>query len=361
MAAVRLNAVSKRFGSVVAVREVTLEVADREFLVIVGPSGCGKTTTLRMLAGLESASSGDIYIGERRVNDVEPKDRDIAMVFQNYALYPHMTVRENLAFGLRLRHTPRPEVQRRVQQAAEALGIGDLLDRRPRQLSGGQRQRVALGRAIVRRPAVFLMDEPLSNLDAKLRVQMRAELQKLHRRVDTTFIYVTHDQTEAMTMGQRIVVMRDGVVQQVAAPQALYDEPVNLFVAGFVGSPPINVLRGALEVDDGRARVAGEGLRVTLPRVPRSAGPRVLLGVRPEDVRIEPAFVAAHPETRLETSVDVVEPLGAEQHVHLTAGPVTLVARAASDLRLTPGQPLAVALNPEKLHLFDAETEARLT
>jgi multiple sugar transport system ATP-binding protein len=357
MAQVRLVKVSKKFGDVRAVDDVNLDIQDREFLVLVGPSGCGKTTTLRMVAGLEDVSDGEIYIGDRLVNDVEPKDRDIAMVFQNYALYPHMTVYDNMAFGLKLRRLPRAEIERRVREAAEVLGIADLLRRRPKELSGGQRQRVALGRAIVRSPSVFLMDEPLSNLDAQLRVQMRAEISKLHQRVATTFIYVTHDQVEAMTMGQRIVVMKDGLVQQIAAPQELYDRPRNRFVAAFIGSPAMNFVQAT--VGDGRLEAAG----ATFPVPPSLAdalrprsGLRVDVGVRPEDVWVGSAAAEAHPGWQLGAQVEVVEPLGAEQFVYLASDAGALTVRVSPDLRLGNGERLQVTLNPAKVHVFDVET-----
>ncbi len=289
MAKVLLEQVSKQFGTVVAVNSVTLEIPDKQFTVLVGPSGCGKTTCLRLVAGLEEASAGNIYIGERLVNDVAPKDRDIAMVFQNYALYPHMSVYDNMAFGLRLRKYPRAEIDRRVKEAAEMLGIQELLARKPKQLSGGQRQRVALGRAIVREPQVFLMDEPLSNLDAKLRVQTRAEIKKLHARLQTTTIYVTHDQVEAMTMGDRIVVMKDGLVQQVDSPLNLYEKPANLFVAGFIGSPAMNFLEAKLARQDSKMFVDGGVFRAEIPQayIPKLsawAGRPVIFGIRPEDI-----------------------------------------------------------------------------
>src|SRR5579883_1431581 len=289
MASVTLDHVVKRFGEVVAVHDVSIEVQDKEFLVLVGPSGCGKSTILRMIAGLEELTDGSIYIGDRLVNDVPPKDRDIAMVFQNYALYPHMSVYDNMAFALKLRHAPKQEIQRRVQEAAGILGIENLLQRKPKQLSGGQRQRVALGRAIVREPRVFLMDEPLSNLDAKLRVQTRAELIKLHRRLQTSVVYVTHDQVEAMTMGSRIAILRDGVLQQLASPAEVYAHPANMFVAGFIGSPAMNFFRGELTAADGDLRVQTSGLDLKLPieiaaRAQSLANRKVVLGVRPEDI-----------------------------------------------------------------------------
>src|SRR5579872_5078750 len=290
MAAVRLESVSKKFGKNVVVQEVTMQIPDREFLVFVGPSGCGKTTTLRMIAGLETITEGKIFIGERLVNDVEPRERNIAMVFQNYALYPHMNVYENMAFALKLRKMTTAEIDRRVTEAAEILSITSLLQRRPKEMSGGQRQRAALGRAMVRDPDVFLMDEPLSNLDAKLRVQMRVELAQLHRRVNTTTIYVTHDQVEAMTMGDRIVVMRDGVIQQTAPPKELYDHPVNRFVAGFIGSPPMNFMNAELVRDGDRLYAQTSGVKTLVPatlasKLPATSNGKIVLGIRPEDVR----------------------------------------------------------------------------
>src|SRR5579883_76727 len=310
MAAVRLESVSKTFGKNVVVQAITMEIPDREFLVLVGPSGCGKTTTLRMIAGLETISGGKIYIGDRIINDVEPRDRNIAMVFQNYALYPHMNVYQNMAFALQLRKMSREEIDRRVKGAAEILGITHLLTRKPKEMSGGQRQRAALGRAMVRDPDVFLMDEPLSNLDAKLRVQMRVELVQLHRRVSTTTVYVTHDQVEAMTMGDRIVVMNDGVVQQIAPPKQLYDKPVNRFVAGFIGSPPMNFLDTELMRDGDKLYAQTAGIKTLIPgdlatELSRKADGKVVLGVRPEDVRI----ATSGSEATADGKIDVVEQL----------------------------------------------------
>ncbi|MHB9144776.1 MAG: ABC transporter ATP-binding protein [Symbiobacteriia bacterium] len=370
MAGVKLNQVGKRYGEVVAVSDVNLEVADQEFLVLVGPSGCGKSTTLRMIAGLEEISEGSIYIGDRLVNDVAPKDRDIAMVFQNYALYPHMNVYENMAFGLKLRKFSKPEIDRRVREAAQILGIEELLKRRPKELSGGQRQRVALGRAIVREPAVFLMDEPLSNLDAKLRVQMRTEIAKLHKRLQTTIIYVTHDQTEAMTMGDRIVVMKDGFMQQVASPQEIYDRPANIFVAGFIGSPPMNLLR--VKLAGGRLTAAGLDLPVPADRaevLKAYEGREVVLGIRPEDVSDRPADLerAAAGNSGgtggavFECQVEVMEPLGSEVYLHLTLGEQRLTARVAPDTKIRDGEKAKLALNLAKIHLFDADTELAIS
>ncbi len=365
MAGVKLVNVSKYFGDVAAVKDFSLDIADKEFLVLVGPSGCGKSTTLRLVAGLEELESGDIYIGDTLVNDLPPKNRDIAMVFQNYALYPHMNVYGNMAFGLQLRHVPKPEIDRRVKEAAATLDIVDLLKRRPGELSGGQRQRVALGRAIVREPKVFLMDEPLSNLDAKLRVQMRAELIKLHARLRTTVIYVTHDQIEAMTMGTRIVVMKDGLIQQVAAPNELYENPANLFVAGFIGSPPMNSFSGRLSLEGDRARLTGDGMVVEFPRrlfkdLSAHQGRTVFGGIRPEHVRLDPAFVDTHPGARLDATVVVTEPMGSEVFVHLKVGTHALTAKAPGDFRAEIGRALPAAVEVERIHLFDGETQLAL-
>ena len=368
MARVLLRNVTKRFKNVVAVEDLTLEVEDKEFLVLVGPSGCGKTTALRCLAGLEEATKGDIHIGDRLVNDVSPKDRDIAMVFQNYALYPHMNVYDNMAFGLKLRKYPRAEIERRVKQAAEMLGMLALLDRKPRQLSGGQRQRVALGRAIVREPKVFLMDEPLSNLDAKLRVQTRAELIRLHRRLGITTIYVTHDQVEAMTMGDRIAVLNEGRLQQVDAPLALFNHPANLFVAGFIGSPAMNFIPGALEERDGRVYFEAEPLRLRLAeshaaQMRARAGQRVIFGVRPEDIhdrRLDPEVVVEGENTAT-VMVDVTEPMGSTVHAYVAAGSHSLTADLKAETSARDGQPLEVAFEMSKTHLFEPETELALT
>jgi len=366
MAGVKLEKVTKIFdgSNVKAVNEADLEIRDREFTVLVGPSGCGKTTTLRMIAGLEIPTSGDIYIGERHVNEVPPKDRDIAMVFQNYALYPHMTAYENMAFGLKLRKVPKPEIDRRVKEAAEILGIGDLLKRKPRALSGGQRQRVALGRAIVREPQVFLMDEPLSNLDAKLRVLMRAELSHLHKRLQTTIVYVTHDQIEAMTMGDRIVVMKDGLIQQVGAPLEIYEKPQNLFVASFIGSLPINLIPVQV-IAEGDDFIADAGyFKVTLPVSRRTecasiAGRKAVLGMRPERVQIcrDGGTECAD---AFEAVVDFVEMIGAESNVYLKAGEQALTLKISSHDAVKAGQEMKLYFPPEMLHLFDAETEEAL-
>ena len=368
MARVLLNNLSKRFGSVVAVDDLELEIQDKEFLVLVGPSGCGKTTALRCIAGLEEASSGEIYIGDRLVNDVSPKDRDIAMVFQNYALYPHMNVYNNMAFGLKLRKLPKPEIDRRVKEAAKMLGMGELLNRKPRELSGGQRQRVALGRAIVREPKVFLMDEPLSNLDAKLRVQTRAELIKLHRRLGITTIYVTHDQMEAMTMGDRIAVLHEGKMQQVDSPLALFNHPTNLFVAGFIGSPAMNFLEARLETRDGGLWVKADPLVLRVAdthaaKLQERAGQKVIFGVRPDDIydrSLNPPVAISEGAVGTVT-VDVTEPMGSTVFAYLAAGEHSLVADLDAETKAQDGEPLEVVFDMMKAHLFDAETEVALT
>ncbi|MBI2324636.1 MAG: sn-glycerol-3-phosphate ABC transporter ATP-binding protein UgpC [Chloroflexi bacterium] len=353
MVTVSYDHVVKRFDDVVAVNDLSLQVRDGEFLVLVGPSGCGKTTALRMLAGLEEQTSGDIYIGDRCVNDVPPKDRDIAMVFQNYALYPHMSVYDNIAFGLKLRGTARAEIERRVQDVAQILGLEQLLRRKPKELSGGQRQRVAVGRAIAREPAVFLMDEPLSNLDAKLRIQTRAELEKIHQRVGKTTIYVTHDQVEAMTMGDRIVVMKDGLLQQIGSPQELHDHPVNLFVAGFIGAPAMNFFPAKVSgttADTGFAPVPLDG------RAGRVAGTDVIVGVRPEDIH-DLARSPGEGKLPVEAKVEVVEYLGNELQLHLSAQGRAFVARVSTDTQTTPGATIRVGFDLRKVHLFDQATE----
>jgi len=357
MAAVRLESVSKRFGKNVVVEAITMEIPDREFLVLVGPSGCGKTTTLRMIAGLETVSDGKIYIGERVVNDVEPRDRNIAMVFQNYALYPHMNVYDNMAFSLQLRGMPRAEVDKRVKTAAEVLGIGHLLERKPKEMSGGQRQRAALGRAMVRDPDVFLMDEPLSNLDAKLRVQMRVELVQLHRRVNTTTVYVTHDQIEAMTMGDRIVVMNEGAVQQIATPKELYDRPVNRFVAGFIGSPPMNFVSASLVREGDRVYAQRDDLKTLIPaalavKLPTASRGEIVLGMRPEDVRVANATTPQSASGR----VDLVEQLGSEQIGVIAVGSQNLLMRTSADTPLAAGDGIALSFNDAKLHAFDPDS-----
>jgi multiple sugar transport system ATP-binding protein len=374
MAKVSVQHVSKIYpgdkgGDVIAVDDVSLEIGDREFVVLVGPSGCGKSTTLRMIAGLEEISRGDIYIDGRRVNDIAPKDRDIAMVFQNYALYPHMSVYDNLAFGLKLRKYPKPEIRKRVMDAAGILGIEQLLQRRPRALSGGQRQRVAVGRAIVRQPKVFLFDEPLSNLDAKMRVQMRTEITKLHQRLQATMVYVTHDQIEAMTMGDRIVVMNGGVVQQIDTPLKLYNEPINVFVAGFLGSPPMNFINGTLTAEASLLvfrEIAGGTLEVRWPVAERAgagafAGQPVLLGIRPEDIDLAQFTANDHATSSFPAIVDVVEPMGAETNLYLQTGAHTIVCRSQRALdHGETGHRLQFELNSRKAHLFEPESGKRI-
>jgi multiple sugar transport system ATP-binding protein len=362
MASVTYDHVYKRFGETIAVNDMNINVADQEFLVLVGPSGCGKTTALRLLAGLEEISDGKILIGDRTVNDVAPKDRDIAMVFQSYALYPHLSVYDNMAFGLKLRKLPKEEIKRRVNEAAEILGIQDLLERKPRQLSGGQRQRVAVGRAIVREPKVFLFDEPLSNLDAKLRVAMRAEINKLHQRLQTTFIYVTHDQTEAMTMATRIAVINKGLLQQVDSPQNLYDSPNNLFVAGFIGSPAMNFFPAKLRKDNGRLMVDGNTFAIAIPDefakpYEAHAGKNVIFGIRPENIH-DPNFVPPNVHTeKIESQVDVTELMGNEIFLHMLSGQNTFVARVDPRSKLRVGEKVQIALDMDSVHIFDAETE----
>jgi len=366
MARVIFDGVYKRYagGAAAAVQDLNMEVYDQEFLVLVGPSGCGKSTAMRMVAGLEEISDGRIIIGDRVVNDLPPKDRDVAMVFQSYALYPHMTVRDNLAYPLKLRKVPKDERERRVREAARTLDIEQFLDRKPKALSGGQRQRVALGRAIVRNADVFLMDEPLSNLDAKLRVQTRAELIKLHERVCTTTIYVTHDQVEAMTMGDRIAVMSLGVLQQLDTPQNLYDHPANKFVAGFIGSPSMNFLDVTLQAGEGRLYAVTPGFKMRVPDAKGRGlepyiGQTVTLGVRPEHLversRIEGR---AAPDATIPVKVDIVETLGNEIFVYLTSNGTTLTSRMPPDLKLETGQQIEVAAEPDKLHFFDPKSDA---
>jgi multiple sugar transport system ATP-binding protein len=355
---------------VTAVSDVSLEIQDREFVVLVGPSGCGKSTTLRMIAGLEDISKGDIFIGDRRVNDVPPKDRDIAMVFQNYALYPHMSVYDNLAFGLKLRKYPKAEIKKRVTDAAGILGIEQLLDRKPKALSGGQRQRVAVGRAIVRQPKVFLFDEPLSNLDAKMRVQMRAEITKLHQRLQATMIYVTHDQVEAMTMGDRIVVMNNGIVQQNDTPLALYNKPDNLFVAGFLGSPPMNFINGSLKAEGDSllfTEMEGGGIKARFPAQERPgarefSGKSILLGIRPEDIEVAQfSKESGQPPASFPAIVDLVEPMGAETNLYLQTGAHTLVCRTQRPLdHREAGHRMQFEMDLSKAHLFDPVSTSRI-
>ncbi|MBN2389051.1 MAG: sn-glycerol-3-phosphate ABC transporter ATP-binding protein UgpC [Anaerolineales bacterium] len=362
MASVLYEHVTKEFGNVIAVNDLNLEIADKEFLVFVGPSGCGKTTALRVLAGLEEVTKGIIKIGDRVVNDIPPKDRDIAMVFQSYALYPHMTVYDNLAFGLKLRKTPKEEIKRRVQEAAEILGIQDLLGRKPRQLSGGQRQRVAVGRAIVREPKVFLFDEPLSNLDAKLRIAMRTEISKLHHRLQTTFIYVTHDQMEAMTMATRIAVINKGMLQQLDTPQVLYDTPVNMFVAGFIGAPAMNFFKGHVRKEGGKLFVDCGSFSVPVPSdraksLQTYIDKPVALGIRPEDI-FNPAFVPPGiNEAKVATKVDVTELMGNEIFLYVTTGPNTIIARVDPRTDFRIGDQVQVSFNMDKMHVFDPDSE----
>jgi multiple sugar transport system ATP-binding protein len=368
MAGVNLKNITKRFDEVVAVNNASLEIRDKEFLVLVGPSGCGKSTTLRMVAGLEEITEGIIEIGDTVVNDVPPKDRDIAMVFQNYALYPHMDVYNNMAFGLKLRKFPKDEINRRVKEAANILGIEELLARKPKQLSGGQRQRVALGRAIVREPKVFLMDEPLSNLDAKLRVQMRTELSKLHDRLQTTVIYVTHDQTEAMTMGDRIVVLRDGLIQQVDDPLSLYYKPNNMFVAGFIGSPAMNFLDAKLVKEGNKYYLDGAGSFKVLipdqkineyPQIKDYVGKEVVFGIRPEDLvdaSVTHEFEVID-DNSFDANVEVVEPMGAEIYLYLAINDHTMIARVEVETKAKVGDNIKLGVDTKKLHVFDAETE----
>ena len=363
MGQVVLKSINKFYDSVHAVKDVNLQIRDKEFVVFVGPSGCGKTTTLRMIAGLEAISSGDISIDGNIVNELPPMDRDIAMVFQNYALYPHMSVYDNMAFGLKMRKFEKAEIGKRVKEAADILGIGNLLARKPRQLSGGQRQRVALGRAIVRHPRVFLFDEPLSNLDAKLRVQMRVELKKLHLRLGTTAIYVTHDQVEAMTLGDRVVVMKDGVVQQVGEPLELYNTPANKFVAGFIGSPAMNFANVTVTEANGALLAENSGLRITLPaetaqRLRGHVGREITLGVRPEDLTVANAANADEPS--FDAVVEVVEQLGSEILLDMKVGEGMMVASVEPTVRVKVRDKLRLAMRPSRLHVFDAKTEAAI-
>lgn len=348
---------------VLAVDNFSLDIRDKEFLVLVGPSGCGKSTALRMIAGLEEITSGELYIEDVLMNDVAPKDRDIAMVFQNYALYPHMDVYNNMAFGLKLRKFKKDEIEERVQNAAGILGLEEYLDRKPKALSGGQRQRVALGRAIVRDAKVFLMDEPLSNLDAKLRVQMRAEIQKLHQRLQTTTIYVTHDQTEAMTMATRLVVMKDGIIMQVGAPKEVYDLPDNIFVGGFIGSPAMNFLYGKLEgsqfvMDDVSVKVPEGKLKPLHDN--GYDGKEIVLGIRPEDIHDEPLFLDSSPETKISATIDVAELMGSETILYSKVNEQDFVARVDSRTDITGGDNIEIAFNINHAHFFDIETEARI-
>lgn len=365
MSSVTMKHIYKKYaGGVIAVTDFNLDIEDKEFIILVGPSGCGKSTTLRMIAGLEEISEGELYIDGKLCNDVPPKERDIAMVFQNYALYPHMTVFDNMAFGLKLRKVPKDEIARKVEEAAKILDLSHLLDRKPKAMSGGQRQRVALGRAIVRNPQVFLLDEPLSNLDAKLRAQMRTEISKLHKKLGTTFIYVTHDQTEAMTMGDRIVVMKDGIIQQVDTPQNLYDKPCNLFVAGFMGMPPMNFID---------CKVVKSGSDILLMfgshsiKVPDSKAERlialdavdkeVVLGIRPEDIHDEQLFIESSPESVIDARINIYEMLGAEVYLYFTIDQFDITARVNARTTARPGDTVQFAFDLSKIHIFDKETE----
>ncbi|MGF1504571.1 MAG: ABC transporter ATP-binding protein [Anaerolineae bacterium] len=362
MASVTYDSITKRWGDVTAVQDLNIEVGDQEFLVFVGPSGSGKSTALRMLAGLEEITEGSIYIGDQRVNELPPKDRNIAMVFQSYALYPHMTVFDNMAFSLKLHNIGRDEIERRVNEAAHELDIGELLERKPKALSGGQRQRVAVGRAIVREPDVFLMDEPLSNLDAKLRVEARALIQRLHHRLETTFIYVTHDQVEAMTMGSRIAVLNRGLLQQIDTPQTLYDYPDNMFVAGFIGSPSMNFFDSTLVQEDGSLYIDTGAFRIPAPPdkvdiLRNRAGERIVMGVRPEDVHdpeYQPSGITPHP---VESSIDVTELMGNEVFVHFRTGQFEFIGRLDPRTGAKVGHDMAPVFNLDKVHLFDIETE----
>ena len=369
MASLSLQHINKKYpNGFEAVKDFKLEIEDKEFIIFVGPSGCGKSTTLRMIAGLEEISSGTLKIGDRVVNDVEPKDRDIAMVFQNYALYPHMTVYDNMAFGLKLRKVPKDQIDKMVKDAAKILDLDKLLDRKPKALSGGQRQRVAMGRAIVRDPKVFLMDEPLSNLDAKLRVQMRIEISKLHQRLGATIIYVTHDQTEAMTLGTRIVVMKDGVVQQVDTPQNLYNNPGNLFVAGFIGSPQMNFMDAKVEVKGQDVNLIVGSFRIKLPAAKAKklidggyAGKTVVMGIRPENVHDSADFIKSSPDTVVESTIRVYELLGAEVFLYFDVEGFPMTARVDPRTTARTGDKVKFALDAEKIHVFDKETEVTIT
>ena len=369
MASLTLSHINKTYpNGFEAVKDFNLEIADKEFIIFVGPSGCGKSTTLRMIAGLEEITSGELKIGDRVVNDVEPKDRDIAMVSQSYALYPHMTVYDNMAFSLKLRKVPKADIDRMVREAAKILDLEKLLDRKPKALSGGQRQRVAMGRAIVREPKVFLMDEPLSNLDAKLRVQMRTEISKLHQRLGATIIYVTHDQTEAMTLGTRIVVMKDGVVQQVDTPQNLYNAPGNLFVAGFIGSPQMNMVDAVVETQGSDAYLKVENTKIKLPQAKAKKlidggynGKTVVMGIRPEDLKDDEAAIAAAGDSALEAKIEVYELLGAEVYLYFTVAGSNFTARVNPRTTARTGDVVKFALDTEKIHVFDKETELTIT
>ena len=369
MASLSLQHITKRYpNGFEAVKDFNLEIADKEFIIFVGPSGCGKSTTLRMIAGLEEISDGTLKIDDKVVNDVEPKDRDIAMVFQNYALYPHMTVYDNMAFGLKLRKVPKDQIDKQVKEAAKILDLEKLLDRKPKALSGGQRQRVAMGRAIVRDPKVFLMDEPLSNLDAKLRVQMRSEIASLHNRLKATIIYVTHDQTEAMTLGTRIVVLKDGVIMQVDSPQKLYNEPNNLFVAGFIGSPQMNFIDAVCKVEGERVTLNFEKTSVVLPPAKAKKlidggynGKTVVMGIRPEDIGDSQIEIEAHKDAVFETDVTGYELLGSEVLLYFNVAGTAMTAKVDSRTTARMGDHITLAIDPEKIHCFDKETELTIT
>ncbi len=369
MASLQLKNIKKTYGNgITAVNDFNLDIEDKEFIIFVGPSGCGKSTTLRMIAGLEEITEGELYIGDKLMSDVAPKDRDIAMVFQNYALYPHMTVYDNMAFGLKLRKTPKAEIEKRVKEAARILEIEHLLDRKPKALSGGQRQRVAMGRAIVREPKVFLMDEPLSNLDAKLRVQMRVEIAKLHQRLQATIIYVTHDQVEAMTLGTRIVVMKDGIIQQVDSPVKLYNEPQNLFVAGFIGSPQMNFIDAIPEKkgSDVWLNFHGQGVKLPAEKAKKveaagAIGKEVVLGIRPEDIHETEEALTKFPDNVITADVHVTELLGAEMHLYLGIDDVDLIATVNPRIQVKSGDRLKLAMDPARIHVFDKETEQVIT
>jgi len=361
MAKVILKNIFKRYGDTEIVKDFNLEINDKEMVVLVGPSGCGKSTTLRMIAGLEEISAGELYIGDKLVNDVAPKDRDIAMVFQNYALYPHMSVYENMAFALTLRKMPKPDIDKRVKEAAQILEIEHLLDRKPKNLSGGQRQRVAMGRAIVREPAVFLMDEPLSNLDAKLRVTMRAEISRLQKRLQTTTVYVTHDQTEAMTMGDRIVVMKDGIVQQVDTPMNLYNYPTNLFVAGFIGNPSMNFMKAVIHKEGSDLFVVGEGFKAIIPGgkvsgLEKYCNQEIVFGIRPEDIRDEVIMIENYPQACFEAQVEVTELLGSEIILYLKLGGREVTARLPARNTYAVGDQIKMVFDMNKMHVFDTVT-----
>ena len=372
MASLSLRGIYKKYpGGFVAVTDVNIEIRDKEFIILVGPSGCGKSTTLRMIAGLEEISEGELYIGDRLVNDVAPKDRDIAMVFQNYALYPHMTVFDNMAFGLKLRKVPKDEIKKKVEEAAKILDLTHLLDRKPKAMSGGQRQRVAMGRAIVRQPKVFLLDEPLSNLDAKLRAQMRTEISKLHKKLGTTFIYVTHDQTEAMTLGDRIVVMKDGFIQQIDIPQNLYERPCNKFVAGFLGSPQMNFIDAELKqtadgiyfVEFGSSDARGVKYQVAIPQEKENdklasyVNKEVVMGIRPENISDDPNVIMYATTGVINCDVEITEMMGSETYLYLTCEGKSLTARVAPTSTAKPQDTIQVVLDPMKIHLFDKENE----